>query len=480
MIIKKGCEKDMSSNEKKQNGLKKSLGLIFVYTVATGSIFTYVSYWDSVFFNYCGAGTFLAFGLMTLAILPIALVYSEISPLFHTAGGELIYNTVGFNKHIGFLASWLIMAAWISVPPAVVMAVATFISRTFGLGLTFRNTILIGVLILVLIFIMSMQDIQFLVKAQAICLFANIATTIITGVLLLFSGHWNIGNLSGLFHSSLSASAEIPGWIIGMALLITPFFGFETVPQMAEEGDFPTSNAKKAICGSVITCGTIYMFFFFCVAGLDSFDNLMSGEAGNGFMTITAMQNILGWRIWPLIYGCISILMGMTASILGFWMSTVRMMYSMGKKNFLPEAFTKVNKHQQPVLPNIFLLCISLAFILLQNATTFMNDFFNLMSFGCACAYALTMISAVRIHRKYPQWYKDNKNVVKGGDKTRILAMVIMIAIAFFCTLGQGRGSWISFGVYMGVGALIWLWMLLVRWKKSKVKIETPDGIKIF
>ena len=107
----------MSSTDKKQNGLQKSLALIFVYTVATGSIFTYVSYWDSVFFSYCGPGTFLAFALMTLAILPIALVYSEISPLFHTAGGELIYNTVGFNRHVGFLASWLIMAAWISVPP---------------------------------------------------------------------------------------------------------------------------------------------------------------------------------------------------------------------------------------------------------------------------------------------------------------------------------------------------------------------------
>jgi APA family basic amino acid/polyamine antiporter len=216
------------------------------------------------------------------------------------------------------------------------------------------------------------------------------------------------------------------------------------------------------------------------VAGLDSFDNLLKGDAQNGFMTITAMKNLLGWRVWPLIYGCISILLGMTASILGFWMSIVRMMYSMGKKNFLPEVFTKVNKHQQPILPNVFLLCLSLIFILIQNSTTFMNDFFNLMSFGCACAYALTMISAIRIHRKHGEWYKDNKNIVKGGNFTRALAMVIMVLIAFFCTLGQGKGSWISFGVYMGFGALLWLWMVLVKWKKSKVIIETPDGNKEF
>ena len=463
----------------KKDGLQKSLALIFVYTVATGSIFTYVSYWDSVFFTYCGAGTFLAFALMSLAILPVALVYSELSPMFHTAGGELIYNTVGLNKHVGFFASWLIMAAWISVPPAVVMAIATFISRTFGLALSFNNIMMIAIVILLAVFVMSMQDIQFLVKAQAFCLFANITTTIITGILLLCSGHWNIANLGNLFQTNLEPINGIPGWLIGMALLITPFFGFETVPQMVEEGDFPTSNTKKAICGSVLTCGAIYTFFFFCVAGLDSFDVLLAGGK-DGFMTITAMKELLGWSFWPLVYGLVSILLGMTASILGFWMSIVRMLYSMGKKNFLPQAFTKVNKHQQPIVPNIFLLCVTLTFVLIQNATTFMNDFFNLMSFGCACAYAITMISAIRIRSKHKDWYEGNKNLVKGGNAMRILAMVIMIVIAYFCTLGQGKGSWISFGVYMGVGIVIWAWMCLVRWKTSKVIIETPDGEKEF
>ena len=69
----------MPSIEKKESGLKKSLGLIFVYTVATGSIFTYVSYWDSVFFSYCGAGTFLAFALIyALVYLLTARVYYRI------------------------------------------------------------------------------------------------------------------------------------------------------------------------------------------------------------------------------------------------------------------------------------------------------------------------------------------------------------------------------------------------------------------
>ena len=109
-----------------------------------------------------------------------------------------------------------------------------------------------------------------------------------------------------------------------------------------------------------------------------------------------------------------------------------------------------------------------------------MNDFFNLMSFGCACAYAITMISAMSIRKQHKDWYEGNKNLVRGGNFTRLLAMVIMIAIAYFCTLGQGRGSWMSFGVYMGVGVLIWLWMVCVRWRKTKVLIETPEGEQEF
>src|SRR5699024_2119250 len=71
----------MDERENKNGGLNKSLKLIFVYTVATGSIFTFVNYWDSVFYGYCGSGTFLAFALMTVAILPVALVYSELASL---------------------------------------------------------------------------------------------------------------------------------------------------------------------------------------------------------------------------------------------------------------------------------------------------------------------------------------------------------------------------------------------------------------
>jgi Amino acid transporters len=462
----------------KEQGLKKSLRLFFVFTAATGSIYTCVTYWDAVFYKYCGPGTFLAFALMTCAILPIAFVYSELAPMFRTNGGELIYNTVAFNKHVGFFSSWLIMAAWIAVPPAEIMGITSWLTQTMHLHLDFKYIVLISILFIVVYFIMSIQDVKFLVKAQAIMLTCNIGATLITGVLLLCSGHWHFSNFSNFFHSGLQSTMGIPAWLIGVALLITPFFGFETVPELVEEGNFPIKDTGKAIFGSVITCGVIYAFFFFCVSGVDGLQNLVNSKASSGYLTIIAMQSIMGWRFWPLMLGIFSILMGMGASLLGFWMATVRLLYAMSKKNYLPQSFAKVNKHHQPILPNIFLLVISVIFMVLQHASTFMESFFNLMAFGCACAYAITMLSSIVIHKRHPNWKSTFH--LKGGNFTRFLAFLIALVIAFFCTLGQSLSSWICFLIFLAFGVALWLWMVLVKWRKEPVRIETPEGEKIY
>ena len=97
-----------------------------------------------------------------------------------------------------------------------------------------------------------------------------------------------------IFQSTLDSVYGIPGWVIGMALLITPYFGREAIPQMVEEGDFPIKSSKKAIWGSILTCGCIYVFYYFCVAGLDGLKDVYTNFAQDGFLTIATMQNVLG------------------------------------------------------------------------------------------------------------------------------------------------------------------------------------------
>ena len=468
----------MSEKKEEPKGLKKSLRLIYVYAIAAGAIFTFIGYWDSIFYEYCGAGTFLAFALMTVLILPIAMVYCELAPLFPKAGGELIYNTVGINKHVGFFTSWLIMAAWIAVPPSAVMAIVTWLFHVVGIESSFMVVEVVALVSLVGYCLLSLQNVEIAGKIQLYMLIFAILGCIVATIAFMFSGVWSFDNFKDFFYSQLDSHFGIPSWIIGMAMLITPFFGFETVPQMVEEGDFPIKDSTKAILGSIVTCGIVYVLFFFGLGGMPVKELVEAGGAAtDGFLAITMMEELGGgWNVFAVIFGVAAILCAIGTCLLGFWLSTVRLLYAMGENNFLPKVFTKLNKHQQPILPNILLLVISLIFLVMQNAGTFMNDFFNLMSFGCACAYAITMISAMRIHKMHPEWKSSYR--LRGGNVMRVIALIISILIAFFCTLGQSIGSWISFAIYISVGIALWLWMVLVHWKKNPVEVVTPTGIK--
>lgn len=439
--------------------------------MAAGAIFCYLGYYDQFFVGYCGSGTFLGFGLMGVIILLIALVYCELAPMFPHTGAELLYNTVGMNKHMGFISSWMILGAWISVPPTACMIIIQWFDLIFGTNLDLTTLIILAIVCMVIYFLLSLYDIQVAGKIQTVMLAIAMIGSVVTGIMFMCSGHWEWSNITNyLFDSQLTKTAGIPAWFIGMALLITPYFGFECVPMFVEEGNFPVKSSTKAIIMSVVSCTVIYVFFFFALAGVSDWSQI--SQIGD-FMTIKFIRDTLGWPVWSIVFGVISIICAIGTCLLGFWISCVRMIYAMGEHNFLPKAFAKVNKHHQPIWANVLCLVVGVFFLIMLNVSTVMADFFNLMSFSCAIAYAITMISAMRIAKQHPNWliYK-----LPGGSVTRWAALIVAVIVAFFCALGQSAGSWICLAGYYGIGAVLLIWMEAVQWRKTKVLVHTLDG----
>ncbi len=58
----------------------------------------------------------------------------------------------------------------------------------------------------------------------------------------------------------------------------------------------------------------------------------------------------------------------------------------------------------------------------------------------------------------------------------RWLSLVISVVFAFLTTLGQA--GWTTMAEHLGIGALLWIWMIASQWRKEPVWMETPDGIK--
>ena len=471
-------ERGMNMEQIKSNALSKSMKLLYVYAMATGAIFTFMCYWDGIFMSYTGPGTFLAFALMTIAILPTAFVYAEFSTMLPTAGSCLVFNTVGINKHAGFWSAWLIMCAWIAVPAAGVLGILEWLNHQFGLNLSGSTGIIVGSIVLCGWCALSLYKNVVAGKVQSFMLLAGITGIIICSLMFFLSGHWSFENFRNFFTSSNMqkwggsfASTGI-AWAVGCSFMITPYFGFETVPAMVEEGDFPIKDQKKAILGSVVTCGAIYTIFYLSMAGVMPWESLTNAGDCHPFITFEALEHCFGEKIawFVLIMGIVGIVFPIGTSVLGFWYSGVRMIYAMGRDNFLPKQFSRTNRFNQPILPNILILVVSIGFISMQSITAF----FDLMAFACTLCYSLTSISSLILNKKHPEWNRP----YKCATILKVLSLLIMIAFAFFCTIGIGKRTWLGFLGYMGVGFLLWIYMFALKWRKEKVVMQTPEGEK--
>lgn len=460
-------------------GLKKTMRLLYVYTLATGAIYTFLCYWDGIFLSYCGPGTALGFLMMTMMVLPIGFVYAELSAMLPSTGSCLVFNTVGLSKHAGFWSAWLIMCAWLAVPAAGVLGIIDWLNYQFlNNGLTGMSALVVGALCLCVWCVVSCLKNVVAGRLQTIMLFVSIAGILLTSLLFFFSGHWSLSNFQSFFANTNAGDyGTAIGWIIGCAFLITPYFGFETVPAMVEEGTFPIKDQKKAILGSVLTCGIIYAIFYFAEAGCIDWSSYAFDSAP--FITFDTLYAVfgqggfMGWFV--ILLGIFGVLFPIGTSVLGFWYSAVRMLYAMGRQNFLPKAFSKCNRFGQPILPNILILVISIGFLAMQS----IRAFFDLMAFACAICYALSSISAIRLAITYPEWKRPY--VTPGGMAMKVLSLIIAVVVAFFCTIGIGTETWLGFVGYMVVGLVLW-GLMLVKWhrggKDSTVWMRTPEGVR--
>lgn len=71
--------------------------------------------------------------------------------------------------------------------------------------------------------------------------------------------------------------------------------------------------------------------------------------------------------------------------------------------------------------------------------------FFDLMAFACAICYVITSLSSIVVDKRHPNWPRPYKCPLV----VKILSLVIMAVIIFFCTIGIGTATWIGFAGYM-------------------------------
>ena len=410
----------------KQQGLKKSLNPMSVWAIAFGCIIGWGSFINpgKKFLPNSGvAGTAIAMALGALVMIIIAFSYAYMVPKHPQAGGEFNFTKENFGKVPAFICGWFLVAAYLTNVPMNSTAIPLIIEGLFGEGCLnwFGTTgyvvagsnvsvggIVIAAGILILFGILNILGVKkagyvqtVLASMLAFCavtlFISGISSAISKGV--YFDPMWGFDNsavqAAGAYSDTMANQNVAASILATFAIAPWAYVGFDTIPQAAEEFKFSYSKVMK-----IMVVAIAFGFFVYtsnntvCAIALNNWPELC---AEGKWVLLVAAEQLLG-GFGKLVVG-LGVSCAVLSGIMGFYLASSRLMYSMAKEGYLPKTFGRIDeKHGTPKNAMIFCIVISLAGPALGREA--LGWFVDMSAIGASIGYLFTSLATIKEIKK--------------------------------------------------------------------------------
>ena len=460
-----------------QPALKKKLGLISMISIASGAV---IGGWLAeapTWFDLTGAGSALIFPILALLLVPVGLIFAELTGMLPFAGSVDVWTTNAFGHKVGFATQWMMFLVQVVEPAMMAFIFITAAGHFFpGLEIPATAQMFIAIGTAAIWYIVSNFNIDILGKLANIFFFAMIAMSLLVSISLFASGHWSVDNLTaakdaanptGLFPKGFG------GVFLAMAAFSLKFIGFEMTPSMIEETTFPRSKMWKVILSALIVPAALYLLVVFAIGGMAPYDVI----AG---MSMPEPELIKMYDLAPIL-GYIAVISGVLhafTTLMGFWTSSARVLYGAAEMNQLPKAFRKINKHGQPVLANtvVFLFTVFFCIFTAHSANSWVSFVYSMSNVAAGFVYFMCCLSCLVLRKKHPEWNRPYK--IPCATLLSICGMLISLWVIIGSCMMMDMGGWIAFVIFCVVGAALYAGMTIYRKKNGEeLKTFTPADI---
>ncbi len=475
--------------EKTEVGLKKELSPTHVWAIAFGCIIGWGSFINpgKKFLPNSGVyGTAIAMVLGALVMVIIAFSYAYMVPKYPKAGGEFTFTKNCFGKTAAYICGWFLVAAYLTNVPMNSTAIGLIVDgldgtadilkfgfhyQIAGFDVWMGEMILaMGILILFGLFnIWGVEKAGFiqtvLAALLAICAFtlcvAGLVSAKATGINM--EPVWGFDKAAAMASDATSANigefahrgtgGVLSAILATFAIAPWAFVGFDTIPQAAEEFKF---SHKKVMAIMVIAiafgCFVYVSNNTVAAAALQNWpDRVMAGE----WVLLVAAEELLGT------FGKVLIGVGVSCAVLsgimGFYLASSRLMYSMSRDGFLPEWFGKLDeKHQTPKNAMIFCIIVSLSGPILGREA--LGWFVDMSAIGASIGYLFTSAATIVTLNKDGDGSGFTKAMAIAGVIFSVIFIVLqLVPIPGLSGVHFGKESYIMLIVWIVIGAVFYL-----------------------
>lgn len=449
--------------------LEKKLSPINVWALALGCIIGWGAFVmpGNTFLGKAGPlGTVIAMGIAAVVMIIIAFNYNFMINMYPVAGGEFTYTQMAFGRKHAFVCSWFLGLSYLAIVPlngtALALIGRNLLNNIFQFGFHYSvagydiylGEILLAVAALILFAVLSIRGVKFTGVFQTGLVFALVGGVLIITIAAILSPEASFTNLSPAFYPD---DTKIGGILAVVAVAPWAFVGFDTIPQAAEEFRFSPRKTKIIMIISILFGAAVYVIL----------NTVTAMTLPDGYTTwaeyIDDVPNLTGLMSLPtfhaayillgnfgLVFLGVAVLAAILSGIIGFYMATSRLLYSMSKEKVLPAWFGKLHEtYKTPFNAILFTMVIALAAPFFGR--TALGWIVDMSSVGAAIGYGYTSAAAMKFAKK-----KGNIGIMITGAAGLIMGIIFVILLLvpipmFNCSLGTESYICLLIWVILGV-----------------------------
>lgn len=412
-------KKEIKSGE--SLNLKRQLNPLNVWAIAFGCIIGWGSFINpgKKFLPNSGvAGTAIAMVLGALTMIIIAFSYAYMVPKHPKAGGEFTFAKACFGKTAAFVCGWFLVAAYLTNVPMNSTAIGLIVDGIFGPVMkwgfhysiagfeVWLGEIILASAILILFGVLNILGVKKAGIVQTVLAGLLFVSVFVLFISALASPYATLENMFPIWGFDKSAAIAAGGYdashavsdsgIAGSILAtfaIAPwaFVGFDTIPQAAEEFKFSYKKIMLIMVVAILFGGFVYISNnTIAAAALENWPDLIVDSEGTPWLLLSAAERLLG-TFGKVLVG-IAVSCAVLSGIMGFYLASSRLIYSMSKDGYLPRIFGKIDsKYGTPKNAIIFCIIISLTGPVLGREA--LGWFVDMSAIGASIGFLFTSLA---------------------------------------------------------------------------------------
>lgn len=420
-------------------------------------------------------GTLIGFIIGGIMIYFVGMTYAELTPAMPKVGGEHVFSYKAFGPTGSFICTWALILSYIGVVcfeavslPTIIQYIFPSFSQGYLYTVAGSDVYLTGVILASLctigIIIINILGIK------AASIFQTILTVTIAavGVILVVASAIN-GEPSNLDGQIIIGEGFGSIKNILSVAVVAPFFlfGFDVIPQVAEEINIPLKKIAKVLLLSIICAVAFYGLVVFAVGYAMNTEDIANAMQGSGLVTATAMEKVFNSAVMAKIL-IVGGLCGVVTSWNSFLIGGSRAIFSMAESRMIPGRFSMLHKkHKTPVNALLLIGVLSLAAPFFGR--TMLVWISDAASFACCLAYCMVSMSFVILRKKEPELHRPF--MVKHYKFVGVTASVLSgLMVVLYLIPGSGCSMTIEEWIIVGGWAILGLVFYIICKRHYKGK----------